>query len=217
MKTATPKKSTTIVIAEDHPIMLKGLKQELEQAGYQIIGTAENGMEAVGTITDLNPDIALLDIEMPLLNGFEVMAKCRDILNLKTRFIVMTYHKQKNFVLQAKNLGVHGYLLKEDSIEEIENCIATVLNGTVYYSKSLGTDLEANAESELKKLTLLTPSERKIIQLIAQDKNSTEISDMLCVSPRTIQKHRTNIIEKLNLDPAADNLIKWAKEFKGLD
>ncbi|RXJ45614.1 response regulator [Gelidibacter gilvus] len=217
MKTATPKKSTTIVIAEDHPIMLKGLKQELEQAGYQIIGTAENGMEAVGTITDLNPDIALLDIEMPLLNGFEVMAKCIDILNLKTRFIVMTYHKQKNFVLQAKNLGVHGYLLKEDSIEEIENCIATVLNGTVYYSKSLGTDLEANAESELKKLTLLTPSERKIIQLIAQDKNSTEISDMLCVSPRTIQKHRTNIIEKLNLDPAADNLIKWAKEFKGLD
>ncbi len=217
MKTATPKKSTTIVIAEDHPIMLKGLKQELEQAGYQIIGMAENGMEAVGTITDLNPDIALLDIEMPLLNGFEVMAKCRDILNLKTRFIVMTYHKQKNFVLQAKNLGVHGYLLKEDSIEEIENCIATVLNGTVYYSKSLGTDLEANAESELKKLTLLTPSERKIIQLIAQDKNSTEISDMLCVSPRTIQKHRTNIIEKLNLDPAADNLIKWAKEFKGLD
>lgn len=217
MKTATPKKSTTIVIADDHPIMLKGLKQELEQAGYQIIGTAENGMNAVGTITDLNPDIALLDIEMPLLNGFEVMAKCRDILNLKTRFIVMTYHKQKNFVLQAKNFGVHGYLLKEDSIEEIEHCIATVLNDTVYYSKSLGTDLEANAESELKKLTLLTPSERKIIQLIAQDKTSTEISDILCVSPRTIQKHRTNIIEKLNLDPAADNLIKWAKEFKGLD
>lgn len=217
MKTATPKKSTTIVIADDHPIMLKGLKQELEQAGYQIIGTAENGMDAVGTITDLNPDIALLDIEMPLLNGFEVMAKCRDILNLKTRFIVMTYHKQKNFVLQAKNFGVHGYLLKEDSIEEIEHCIATVLNDTVYYSKSLGTDLEANAESELKKLTLLTPSERKIIQLIAQDKTSTEISDILCVSPRTIQKHRTNIIEKLHLDPAADNLIKWAKEFKGLD
>ncbi|MBO3098921.1 response regulator [Gelidibacter pelagius] len=216
MKKASPKISTTIVIAEDHPIMLKGLKQELEQVGYQIIGTAENGLEAVSIITDLNPDIALLDIEMPSLNGFEVMVKCTENIDLKTCFIVMTYHKQKNFVLQAKNSGVHGYLLKEDSIEEIQHCITTVLNGTIYYSKSLGAEFETNVENDLKKLTLLTPSERKIIQLIAQDKNSTEISDMLCVSPRTIQKHRTNIIEKLNLDPAADNLIKWAKEFKGL-
>ncbi|WP_157491865.1 response regulator transcription factor [Gelidibacter mesophilus] len=217
MENSIPKISITIVIAEDHPIMLKGLKQELEQVGYQIIGTAENGTEAVRTILALKPDIALLDIEMPLLNGFEVMAKCTENQDLKTRFIVMTYHKQKNFVAQAKTLGVHGYLLKEDSIEEIEHCIATVMNGTIYYSRSLGAELEIDVENELKKLTLLTPSERKIIQLIAQGNNSTEISDMLCVSPRTIQKHRTNIIEKLHLDPAADNLINWAKEFKNLN
>jgi two-component system nitrate/nitrite response regulator NarL len=207
-------KNITIVIAEDHPIMLQGLKKELEEAGYTIVGTAKNGLEAVSTITNLKPNIALLDIEMPFLNGFEVMAKCADKEHLETRFIVMTYHKQKNFVAQAKKLGVHGYLLKEDSIDEIKKCIATVMNGDNYFSSSFADDFETNVENELKKLILLTPSERKIVQLIAQENTSIEISELLCVSPRTIQKHRTNIIEKLHLDPAPDSLIKWAKEYK---
>lgn len=204
----------TIVIAEDHPIMLQGLKKELEDAGYTIVGTAKNGLEAVSIITNLKPNIALLDIEMPMLNGFEVMAKCTDNEHLETRFIVMTYHKQKNFVAQAKKLGVHGYLLKEDSMDEIEKCIATVMNGDNYFTSSFADDFEINVENELKKLILLTPSERKIVQLIAQENTSIEISELLCVSPRTIQKHRTNIIEKLHLDPAPDSLIKWAKEYK---
>lgn len=217
MKTSTSKSDITIVIAEDHPIMLKGLKQELEQAGYTIIGTATNGMEAVTSITLLQPDIALLDIEMPLLNGFEVMTKCAETSHLKTRFVMMTYHKQKNFVAQAKNLGVDGYLLKEDSMNEIEKCIETVLNNGVYYSSSFEDNFEINIENELQKLALLTPSERKIIQYIAKGNSSTEISDILFVSPRTIQKHRTNIIEKLNLDTSPDSLIKWAKEYMGLN
>ncbi|TYB79738.1 response regulator transcription factor [Bizionia myxarmorum] len=208
------KKNITIVIAEDHPIMLKGLKQELEQAGYTIIGTAENGKEAVKTITNLKPDIALLDIEMPFLNGFEVMSACKEYADLNTRYIVMTYHKQRNFVAQAKKIGVHGYLLKEDSMTEIEKCIATVMENGNYYSSSFSENLESHVENELKKLELLTPSERKIVEIIASGKTSTEISDMLCVSPRTIQKHRTNIIEKLQLDAAPDSLIKWAKEYK---
>ncbi len=208
------KKDITIVIAEDHPIMLKGLKQELEQAGYSIIGTAENGNDAVNIVSELNPKIALLDIEMPKLTGFEVIAICAENKALQTRYIVMTYHKEKNFVAQAKKSGVHGYLLKEDSLDEIETCIAAVLNNDSYYSSSFSDNFELNIENELKKLALLTPSERKIVQLIAEGKTSIEISDMLCVSPRTIQKHRTNIIEKLQLNPAPDTLINWAKAYK---
>ncbi len=208
------KKDITIVIAEDHPIMLKGLKQELEQAGYSIIGTAENGNDAVNIVSELNPKIALLDIEMPKLTGFEVIAICTENKALQTRYIVMTYHKEKNFVAQAKKSGVHGYLLKEDSLDEIETCIAAVLNNDSYYSSSFSDNFELNIENELKKLALLTPSERKIVQLIAEGKTSIEISDMLCVSPRTIQKHRTNIIEKLQLNPAPDTLINWAKAYK---
>ncbi|EGV42816.1 response regulator transcription factor [Bizionia argentinensis JUB59] len=208
------KTNITIVIAEDHPIMLKGLKQELEQAGYSIIGTAVNGKEAVETIKNLKPQIALLDIEMPFLTGFEVMTACKENKDLQTRFVVMTYHKQKNFVAQAKKLGVHGYLLKEDSMEEIKKCIATVMANGIHFSRSFSDNFETNVENELKKFALLTPSERKIVELIATGKTSNEISDMLCVSPRTIQKHRTNIIEKLRLDPTPDSLILWAKEYK---
>ncbi|HLV40115.1 response regulator transcription factor, partial [Xanthomarina sp.] len=200
-------------IADDHPIMLRGLRKELEQAGYTIVGTAENGADALEAIVNLKPKIAFLDIEMPLLNGFEVIKQCRE-KNLKTNFIVMTYHKEKSFVVQAKKLGIDGYLLKEDSMEDIENCIATVLNNEIYYSNSFDNNFEISVEDELKKVALLTPSERKIIRLISQDKSSAEISELLFVSARTIQKHRTNIIEKLNLEPAPDTLIKWAKEYK---
>lgn len=208
------KNKITIVIADDHPIMLKGIKQELEQAGYTIVGTAENGTDAVDVIEKLHPEIALLDIEMPLLNGFEVIKHCEQNKQLKTRFIVMTYHKQKSFVVQAKKLGIDGYLLKEDSMKEIERCITAVMNDEIYYSSSFDDNFEISVQDELKKLTLLTPSERKIIRLISQDKSSVEISDLLFVSARTIQKHRTNIIEKLELEAAPDTLIKWAKEYK---
>lgn len=211
------KKKITLIIAEDHPLMLKGLQQELDQAGYTVVKTAENGQEALNAISEFKPEIALLDIEMPVKNGFEVIATCQQNAKLKTRFIVMTYHKQKNFVAQAKKLDVQGYLLKEDSFEEIEQCIQAVMDGKTYYSSSLGDAFENSAEKELEKHALLTKSERRIIQLIAEDKSSTEISEILYVSPRTVQKHRANIIEKLQLDPAPDSLIKWAKEFKDLN
>ncbi|MFD2552206.1 response regulator [Bizionia sediminis] len=212
----TPKKDITLVIAEDHPLMLKGLHQELEQAGYTVLKTAQNGAEALEVIKLMEPKIALLDIEMPNINGFEVIAACQQEDRLPTRFIVMTYHKLKSFVAQAKKLEVPGYLLKEDSFKEIDQCIQAVMAGNTHYSSSLGNAFESSAEKELKKYNQLTKSERKIVQLIAEDKSSTEIADILYVSPRTVQKHRTNIIEKLQLDHGPDNLIKWAKEFKDL-
>src|SRR5690554_530010 len=207
------KKKITIIIADDHPIMLRGLRKELEQAGYTIVGTAENGADALEAIVNLKPKIAFLDIEMPLLNGFEVIKQCRE-KDLKTHFIVMTYHKEKSFVVQAKKLGIDGYLLKEDSMESIENCIAAVMNGEIYFSTSFDKNFESSVEDELKKVALLTPSERKIIRLISEDKSSAEISKLLFVSTRNVQKHRTNIIEKLNLEPSSDTLIKWAKAYK---
>src|SRR5690606_11351735 len=100
------KYNLTIVIADDHPLMLKGLYDELIQANFSIIGTASNGNKAVELIAQLNPDIALLDIEMPFLNGFEVIKQCQQ-LPVKTKFIVMTYHKEKGFLVQAKKVGLH--------------------------------------------------------------------------------------------------------------
>ena len=207
------KKNITIVLADDHPIMLKGIKQELELAGYSIIATADNGASALDSIILNQPDIALLDIEMPILNGFEVIKHCKS-QDIKTRFIVMTYHKQKGFVVQAKKVGVQGYLLKEDSIEEIENCINMVMDGETYFSSSFQENFENSVEKELKKISLLTPSERTIIRLISQGKNSTEIGTILSVSNRTIQKHRANIIAKLELEPISDAITKWTENYK---
>ena len=198
----------SVILADDHPLMLTGLQQELEQAGYNVVATATNGTSALEAIHTHNPDIAFLDIEMPFLNGFEVVNRLKN-KQLKTHFIMMSYHKQKGFVVQAKTLGVQGYLLKEDSFEEIVLCIAEVMKGNNYYSKSFEDDFETLANEELRKISLLTPSERTIIRLIAQNKTSLEICETLSISKRTVEKHRANIIAKLELEPVANTLSIW--------
>lgn len=207
------KKNISIIIADDHPIMLKGLTEELESAGYNIVATAVNGAAAVEIIASHNPDIALLDIEMPFFNGFEVIKNCQN-LGLKTKFVVMTYHKEKGFIVQAKKVGTHGYLLKEDNLDEIESCIKAVLLDEFYFSKSFQDDIQHTVDNELRKVALLTPSERTIIRLIAQGKNSTEICETLKVSKRTVEKHRANIIAKLELEPSLDTLTQWTNNYK---
>lgn len=202
------KPNITLIIADDHPMMLKGLQQELEQVGYHILATAENGASAIEAIKNNNPDIALLDIEMPFLNGFEVVKRLKDF-NLKTRYIVMSYHKEKGFILQARKVGVQGYLLKEDSIVEIEQCITQVMQGNDFYSNFFNEDYKVLTENELRKISQLTPSERTIIRLVSQNKTSLEICEILSISKRTVDKHRTNIIAKLELESLNNSLLDW--------
>ncbi len=207
------KKNISIIIADDHPIMLNGLQQELQQAGYNVLATATNGTSALEVINLHQPNIAFLDIEMPFLNGFEVVKRLKD-LQSKTLFIMMSYHKEKGFVVQAKNIGVNGYLLKEDSIEDIELCISEVVKGNIFYSKSFEDNFELLVDEELRKINLLTSSERTIIRLIANQKTSLEICEILSISKRTVEKHRTNIISKLDLKSKNDTLSTWIKSHK---
>lgn len=195
--------------------MRNGLCQEIQEAGYDLVAAAENGALALEAIVKLKPTVALLDIEMPLLNGFEVIKRAKTDSPF-TKYVTMTYHKEKGFVLQAKNLEVDGYLLKEDGIDEIESCIEAVIKGETYYSKSFDIGFDQIVQDELKKITLLTPSERTIIRLVAQQKTSAEIGELLLISPRTVQKHRTNIIAKLDLEPSTDSLSQWVSEHKEL-
>jgi len=207
------KKNISIIIADDHPIMLNGLQQELQQAGYNVLATATNGTSALEVINLHQPNIAFLDIEMPFLNGFEVVKRLKD-LQSKTLFIMMSYHKEKGFVVQAKNIGLNGYLLKEDSIEDIELCISEVVKGNIFYSKSFEDNFELLVDEELRKINLLTSSERTIIRLIANQKTSLEICEILSISKRTVEKHRTNIISKLDLKSKNDTLSTWIKSHK---
>ncbi|MEE9348823.1 MAG: response regulator transcription factor [Flavobacteriaceae bacterium] len=200
-------KNITIVIADDHPMVLKGLEEELNENGYHVIGKAKNGTEALNLIIKLKPQIALLDIEMPYLTGIEVIKSCK--YNCSTKFILLSYHKETEFINQAKQLNISGFLLKEDSFSEIEKCIKAVLLNKQYFSSSFGTILEYSNQ-ELKNLKLLTPSELTIIKLIAKENNTTQISEMLFVSPRTVEKHRSNIINKLELKLRDKNLNLFA-------
>lgn len=199
----------TIVIADDHPILLKGIYDELTNHGYNVVGKGTNGAEALHLIETNEPDIALLDIDMPVLTGFEVV---RAVLErgLKTKFIVLSFHKEAEYIAQAKALQIDGYLLKEDSFAEIEKCMDAVLNNEEYFSSSFDNFTLKNVRNELRKLQLLTPSEMTILKLIAKQTKNNEIADILCVSVRTVEKHRSNIIDKLNLNSGTNMLTSWA-------
>ncbi|WP_290697233.1 response regulator transcription factor [Lacinutrix sp.] len=208
-------KNLKIVVADDHPMLLKGLTEELCANNYKVVGSAINGALALELITKLNPDIAILDIEMPLLTGFEIIKKCEDE-DLKTKFIVLTSHKESRFIYKANNLNISGYLLKDEPFTEIQNCIEAIKNGKNYFSKTFNTVFESEISPELEKIKLLSPSERTIVRLIAQGNTSKDISESLLISLRTVQKHRTNILNKLNLASNLDALSIWINDNKDI-
>ncbi|WP_046757083.1 response regulator [Kordia jejudonensis] len=203
--------NTKIIIADDHPMLLKGLHEELLAHDYNVVAAAKNGAEALESIVKNEADIAILDIEMPILNGFEVIKKSKE-LSLKTKFILLTSHKEARFIYKAKNLNISGYLLKDEAFEEIKKCIEAVENGETYFSATFNNIFDTKISPELKKLQFLSPSERTIIRLIAQGKSSSEISETLLISVRTVQKHRANILSKLDIPSSSDALTVWVQQ-----
>lgn len=203
------KQEISIVIADDHPLLLKGLNEELIANGYNVVGQATDGMNALELILRLRPTIALLDIDMPFLTGFEIvkMAKEKEI---PTNFIILSFHKEVSYLSQAKALHINGYLLKEDSFFEIERCIQAVAEHQTYFSASLDPLALHGANEELKKLTMLTSSEVTILKLVARQTSNVNIASHLCVSVRTVEKHRSNIIAKLALENYTNTLTHWA-------
>ena len=203
------KKNISIVIADDHPMILKGIYDELTANSYNVVGQAINGMQALELILTKKPTIALLDIDMPVLTGFEVikMAKEKEV---ETKFIVLSFHKEKDYISQAKALQINGYLLKEDSFYDIERCIQNVLNGEICFSKSFESSSLLSVSEELKKIKRLTSSEKTILKMIAQQMLTNEIAETLFISPRTVEKHRSNILAKLEIGNSSNALSNWS-------
>lgn len=205
----------SILAADDHPILLKGLRDELLNLGYNVLEGATNGVQALEIIISKKPKIAILDINMPFLTGFEVIEKCKSE-SLKTKFIILTYYKEKGFVLKAKNMNISGYLLKDEPISEIHSCIQEVLKGKFYASKTFDDVFNNEISPEIVKIKYLSPSERTIVRLIAGENTSKEIAEILSISIRTVDKHRSNIITKLDLPSTSDSLFLWVKSNKDL-
>lgn len=203
-----------IVIADDHPIFLEGLNTHLKNNEKYQIFTARNGSEALELIHLHHPEVAILDIEMPHLDGLSIARLCKE-QNLKTRLVILSYHKEPEFLARAKQLNLHGYILKEDSIDEIEQCLSCILQGETYFSAVLNDPSLNILDSIQERISQLSPSERKILKLVEQKLSTKQIADKLFISERTVEKHRSNIIQKLNIDSKTSSLYEWTLDHKG--
>lgn len=202
--------------ADDHPILRKGITDLLiETEGIQWVGSAENGKDALEKIRAIQPDIAILDIEMPHFTGLEV-AQILLKEGLKTEFILLTLFKDERFFHHALDMGIKGYLLKESSEKEIVDCIHTVHKGQAYVNPSLTHYLIKQKTLKNSVLSSLSDHELNILKLISRQKNTEEIAEMLFISAKTVSNHRSNISKKLELSGEQNGLLKWAIEHKDL-
>jgi len=199
----------SLIIADDHPLVLKGLQEFLIENNYNVLASAKNGKQAYALIKAHTPDIAILDIRMPFLTGLQIAEKCKNE-NLNTKIILITFEKEEKIYNKAKALGVYGYVLKEFALVEIENCITSVLKNIPYFSPELLAYIQVNQTPD--KLGLITKTELKVLKLITQNKTAREIGEKLFISPRTVEKHKSNIIRKLEIDKSPNSLLIWAKE-----
>jgi len=204
-----------ILIADDHPIFREGLKKIISRdAGLQVVAEAEDGDVAFARLTELQPDVAVLDLDMPGRDGFAVLRAVNEA-KLPVKVIILTTHKNEELFRTALDLGVAGYVLKDGAITEIVNAIRAVAGGRNFISPELSTYLISRKKRAdqfaRSKPTIndLTPTEQRVLKLIAEEKTSKEIAEVLFISIRTVEHHRSHICEKLDLH-GFNALVKFA-------
>jgi DNA-binding NarL/FixJ family response regulator len=200
-----------IFIADDHPLFLKGLKGFLEENNFDVIGEAPNGDLALKFIQEIEPNLAILDLDMPGMSGLEVARMCQE-QEIQTKIILLTFHKKSYIYHQAKSLNISGYVPKDFAVEELLDCIRVVSKNEAYMSARVVSDFPGSKLPE--KPSNLTPSEIKIIRYIADGMTTKEIANLLFLAERTIDKHRSNIIKKLGLDKKHNSLLIWVQKNK---
>lgn len=202
------------VIADDHPLSLLGTQVLIESLGYVVLEVCKDGEMAWNSIKRLKPEFVILDISMPKLNGLEISEKIR-VHQLSTKIILLTSHKEKSVFDYAKELDVNAYLLKQYALEELKNCIKHLLTNDYYKSSRIKFDLEEDVNYKKNKvLSQLSFVERKVFELIIEQKTTKEIANLLFLSEKTIETHRSAIIRKLGIESERNALLKYAAQFK---
>ncbi len=203
-----------IIIADDHAFTLQGTKSFVESKGFKVINSCNNGIIAYNLIKTNEPDIAILDINMPGFDGLQVLQKVYDE-KLKTKVILLTMHREKSVYNKAIECDVAGYILKEQAEIELEKCLDAIRNYKRYTNIDLYQELTFDEKSVSTNSKELTVSENKIIELIAKQKSSQQIADLLFISVRTVEGHRRKIIEKLGLEKEKYALVYYAMKQYG--
>lgn len=204
-----------VLLGDDHTVLRQGLRKILEdRRDWRVVAEAGNGRDAVREAIDLNPDVAVLDIGMPLLNGIEAT---RQIVRRapNVRILILSMHSDQAYVTQAVQAGARGYLLKESAGSELIAAIGAVAAGKTYFSPAVA---QVVFDDYVRSLTergitdrydALSQREREVLQLVAEGKSSKEIADLLSISPATVETHRTHLLQKLGLRNTAE-VVRYA-------
>jgi DNA-binding NarL/FixJ family response regulator len=194
-----------IIIADDHPIFRQGLKKVLESGKkYSVVSETSNGEEALQNIRDIKPDVAILDIDMPKLNGIEIL-KIIHKEKIPVKTIILTMYKDEEYFNQAMDYGVMGYLLKDSVVIELVECLETIETGKHFISPKISDYLIQRSEKQkslsnaVPQMQLLTKTEMEVLRHLSENKTSKKIAEEMFISERTVENHRANICSKLEL------------------
>jgi two-component system, NarL family, response regulator NreC len=197
--------SLRIVLADDHTIVRHGLRLVLErQPDFAVLGEASNGREAIDLVARENPDVVVMDIGMPILNGIEATKRITEE-RPKTMVVILSVHSDESYILKALRSGARGYLLKDSADTDLIQAIRAVCAGKAFFSPRVSKVLADDYLRQIQQqgvedpYDLLTPRERELLQLIVELKSTKDIAGLLGISPRTIDTHRGNLMQKLNV------------------
>ena len=204
-----------VLLVEDHAIVRQGLRRLLRESDLEVVGEAADGREAVKLAGELDPDIIVMDITMPRLGGIETTRKIRKA-NPGIKVIMLTIHDEESFIYKSFDAGANGYMVKEKATEDLLDAINTVMRGEVYLSPNFSPKvlesyqkLVKSGRKKVDDFSRLTNREREILQLIAEGNTSKEIANLLYISGKTVENHRANIMNKLDIHETA-GLVRYA-------
>lgn len=207
-----------VLLVDDHPLVRDGIRARLEgEPGIEVVGEASNGEEALQQVEVLAPDVLLMDVSMPVMNGFEATRRLAELAP-KVRVLILSMHDNREYILKLIKSGAKGYILKDVSAEEMLCAIETVHQGGTYFSAGASRSLfnpaeAAPPEADAAPSEVLTPRELTVLRQLAEGCNNKEIARELGISVRTVETHRQNIKAKLDIQTAA-GLVRYAIEHK---
>jgi DNA-binding NarL/FixJ family response regulator len=198
-----------VLVADDHTVVRQGLKSLLAREGFSIVGEASDGREALNLVDELRPDVALLDLAMPNLNGLDAAREIQRSAP-SSKVIILTQHSEEPYVLEALRAGIHGYVLKSQTVSDLVQAIRDVYRGKLYISPAISEVVvgayrgQASLPSDL-----LTTREREVLQLVAEGKSTKKIAEILGIAQKTAESHRSHLMVKLDIHEVA-GLVRYA-------
>lgn len=198
----------TIVLAEDHPFVREGIRSYLTTTRpHTVVAECASGLAALSSVNEHRPDLLLVDLRLPEMDGLEVIRRVHKEHPL-IRIIVISMHSDSAYVSRAVRNGANGYVLKNSDVQDLAHAIDIVLDGGTWFSPSVSTSIDS-AGTVSDPYDDLTPREREVLQLVAEGRTASDIKDVLFISARTVEKHRSNLMKKLDLRSHAE-VIRYA-------